>query len=58
MPSKAAVWTKEVTQFFKQTGLHWALSNKTKLKEKVFVLSYVESQRHFILVLSELCLGR
>lgn len=41
-------------QFFKQTGLHWALTNKTKLKEKIFVLSYVESQRHFILALSEL----
>lgn len=45
-------------QFFKQTGLHWALTNKTKLKEKMFVLSYVESQSHFILALSELCLGR
>lgn len=44
-------------QFFKQTGLHWALSNKTKLKEKMFVLSYVESQRHFLFVLSELCWG-
>lgn len=47
-----------VRQLFKQTGLHWALTNKTKLKEKMSVLSYVESQRHFILSLSELCLGR
>lgn len=31
-----------VRQLFKQTGLQWALSKKTKVKEKMFVLSYVE----------------